>query len=234
MLSKKKDLGMKIVCISAANIEVARHNSASVHTCELIRDMVIEEDSAHRVDIVPLIDYEMKPCRMCGLCFKTQRCARDDAFNRLFEKMIASDAIFFVIPHYAPLPSKLMMLTEKMQEIAFLHWCYDSAYRFPLAGIPTGVIGHGGQPTSVETNAYYHRMLVEPVANALSAVSMQVMGMEQDGTRGAAFGIRSINRRPDSIFVDIQHDWDDIRQRITPLVRLVVAAATSGDLEQEN
>jgi multimeric flavodoxin WrbA len=218
---------MKITCISAANIEVARHNSASVRTCELIRELVVSKSPIFQVDIIPLIDYEMKPCRMCGLCFNTQRCARDEAFNCVFEKLAASDAIFFVIPHYAPLPSKLMILAEKMQEIAFLHWCNDPSYRFPLAGIPTGIIGHGGQPTSAETDAYYQKMLVEPVANAFSAVSMQVISPTEDTARGTAFGIRSINRCPDSIFVDIQHDWDDIRQRITPLVLQVVAAASA-------
>jgi hypothetical protein len=215
---------MKITCISAANIEVARSSSASVRTCEMISDLALAANTAAQTEIVPLIDYEMKPCRMCGQCFETERCARDTAFNRVFESMIRADAIFFVVPHYAPLPSKLMILTEKMQEIAFLHWCANSNYHFPLANKPIGIIGHGGQPTTPETTAYYEKMLVEPVAAALGSTSMQVIRPPEGSSNGVAFGIRSINRRPDSIFVDIQHDWEDIQQRISPLVQSVLAA----------
>ena len=215
---------MRITCISAANIEVAKHNSASVRTCELICDLLQSEQSCASVEIVPLINYEMNSCRMCGKCLKTQRCARDEAFNQVFEKMIAADGLFFVVPHYAPLPSKLMMLAEKMEEIAFLGWCANPDYHFPLREKPVGVIGHGGQETSAEVVAYYQRMVVEPLAMALRSVSLKVIGVEGGSADGVAFGIRSLVKRPDSIFVDIQHDWDDIRHRIAPLVCNVAAA----------
>jgi hypothetical protein len=57
---------MKYTCISAANIEPARANSASTHTCELIGELLAEEDRDAQVTILPLIDYELRPCRMCG------------------------------------------------------------------------------------------------------------------------------------------------------------------------
>ena len=218
---------MKISCISAANIEVARHNSASVRTCELVRDLILSDCPTAQVEIVPLIDYEMKPCRMCGQCQQSERCAYDEAFNQVFEKMIASDAVIVVVPHYAPLPSKLMMLCEKLEEIAYLNWCADHTYRFPLSGKPVGVIGHGGQQTSDEVTAYYQRMLVEPVAMAFSSVSMKVVGAGEGSLNGVAFGIRSLAQRPGSVFVDIQHDWDDIHQRVAPLVRNVAAAVAT-------
>src|SRR5690606_28356816 len=95
----------KFTCISAANIERARHNSASTRTCEMIAGILHDElgDRAE-VEIVRLLDYEPVPCRMCGGCFKTLRCAHDPAFNQLFEKLLASDAVFIVSPHYAPIP----------------------------------------------------------------------------------------------------------------------------------
>jgi multimeric flavodoxin WrbA len=215
---------MKITCISAANIEVARNNSTSVHACELVRDLLQSEQPDAEVEIVPLIDYEMMPCYMCGKCLEKQRCARDEAFNHVLEKMIAADGIFIVVPHYAPLPSKLMILFEKMEEIAYLNWCADSAYRFPLHEKPAGVIGHGGQQPTEAVLAYYKRMLVEPVAAALSSLSVRVIGAGDDWPNGVAFGIRSISKRDDSIFVDIQHDWEEVRRRIAPLVHNVAAA----------
>ncbi len=215
---------MKITCISAANIEVARNNSASVRACELVCDLLHGEHPDAEVDIVPLIDYDMLPCHMCGKCLEKERCARDEAFNQVFEKMIAADGIFMVVPHYAPLPSKLMILFEKMEEIGFLNWCADSTYRFPLHEKPAGVIGHGGQEPTEAVLAYYKRMLVEPVAAVLSSMSMRVIGAGDDCPNGLAFGIRSIGKRDDSIFVDIQHDWDEVRRRIAPLVHNVAAA----------
>lgn len=221
---------MRITCISAANIEVARNSSASVRTCEMVRDLVHEHHPGAEVEIVPLLDYEMVPCRMCGKCQITERCARDAAFNQVFEKMIGADGIFVIVPHYAPLPSKMMILCEKMEEIAFLNWCANQSYRFPLAEKPAGVIGHGGQQTSDSVLSYYQRMVVEPVASALASVSMRVIGAGADLPHGAAFGIQAIRQRPGSVFVDIDHDWADIRQRVAPLVQnvMTVVAGMAG------
>jgi hypothetical protein len=124
-----------------------------------------------------------------------------------------------------------MMLFEKMEEIAFLNWSANADYRFPLYQKPAGVIGHGGQAPTAEALAYYRRALVEPVAMALSSVAMRVIGAGEEWPNGAAFGIRSIEKREGSIFVDIQHDWDEVRRRIAPLVHNVaeaVAANVSG------
>lgn len=214
---------MKIVCISCSNVETARENSASTRTCELVRELVLEGHPQAQVEIIPLIDYELKPCRMCADCTEAQRCANDEAFNAIFEKMIAADATIVVVPHYAPLPSKLMMLTETMQEMFFLGWCADAEnYRFPLHGQPVGVIGHGGQETSPEVVAYYQRALVEPVAGAFRAVSMRVIGAGEGGKDGVSFGVQSISRCSGGGCITIQHDWQDIRARIAPLVWNVV------------
>lgn len=216
---------MKVTCISAANIEVSRQHSASVHACELVRELVQGSAPLAEVDIVPLIDYEMNSCRMCGRCLETQRCARDADFNHILEKMIFSDAVFVVVPHYAPLPSKLMMLCEKMEEIAYLNWCANPDYRFPLQGKPVGVIGHGGQQASSAVLDYYQRALVEPVAGVFAALSMRVIGAGEGSPNGAVFGIKTLIKPADSVFVDIQHDWEDVRFRIAPLVHNVTAAA---------
>ena len=73
---------MKVLCLSASNIEPARQHSASTCTCEIIRDL-IESESTARIEILHLLDYEMTPCRMCGECTKTGQCMRDDSFNEI-------------------------------------------------------------------------------------------------------------------------------------------------------
>jgi multimeric flavodoxin WrbA len=219
---------MKFVCISAANIEPARNTSASVRTCRLIAEQIGQEQPGAQVEIVPLIDYEMKSCRMCGECHGTHVCTRDEDFNRLFEKLCSADALFWVVPHYAPLPSKMMVITEKMEEMVFLGWCANPDYRFPLAGKPVGIVVHGGQ-SAPEALPYYEKALLEPLAMAFGSCQMSVVGPGAENARGVAFGITNIKKRPNSVFVDITHDWDDISRRVAPLVsRVVAAAAGSG------
>ncbi len=213
------ELEMKVLCISASNIEVARGHSASTRACELVGEMLMEEPlPGLEVEILPLIDYEMVPCRMCGRCLETGKCARDEAFNQVFTKMQAAQAIFLAVPHYAPIPSKVMILLEKMEEIAFLKWCQDETYHFPLAGKPVGVIAHGGQ-SAPQALPYYKTALLDPLAGALASVGMRPVGAGEEWPNGVTFGIQSLARRPDSVFVAIDHDWEAVRQRIRPLVK---------------
>lgn len=214
---------MKILCISAANILPARQHSASTRACEIIRDQAVALDPSITIEILPLIDYEMKPCRMCGDCLPTLCCCRDDAFNQVHAQMQSSDAIFLVCPHYAPIPSKVMILLEKLEEMAYLKWSQDNAYRGPLAGKPIGIVAHGGQ--TEEALSYYKTALLDPLANAFASIQMRVVGANEGWPNGVAFGIQGLTLPPGSIFVEIQHDWEEIRARLQPLVRNVIAAA---------
>lgn len=212
---------LKFTCISASNVENARQHSASTHACEIVRDLLLEDAPADtEVEIVRLLDYEPKPCRMCGSCFVSGQCAYDPDFNEIFLKLRESDAIFIVVPHYSPLPSKLIMILEKLNEMAFLNYCANDEYRSPFYCRPVAIIAHGGQ--TEEALPYYKKALLEPVANALSGVQMKVIGMDEDNPNGVVFGIRSISAQTDSIFVKTEHDWDAIRQRMAPLVKKVI------------
>jgi multimeric flavodoxin WrbA len=218
---------MQVLCISAANIAPARSHSASTRACELIRDMVqVMRPNAHvEVEIAALIDYEMKPCRMCGECFERGRCVRDEAFNALFARMKAADALFVVCPHYAPIPSKMMMLLEKLEEMVFLRACAEPGYHFALYHKPIGIVAHGGQ--TAEALPYYKQALLDPLANAFASVQMDIVGAG-DGIggqwpNGVTFGITRISKPANSIFVSIEHDWEDVRARLAPLVANVMA-----------
>lgn len=208
---------MKITCISGSNIEPARDRSASTRACELIGSIIHEKHGQDvTVELLRLIDYEMKPCRMCGSCIDVGACVRDEAFNKIYETIKDSDALFVVCPHYAPFPSKLMILLEKLQEIWYLNWCSDHHYSAPYAGLPLGLVGHGGQ--SDEALPYYKKALLDPLALAFTAVEMQVVGVDEESPNGVVFGITDLRQTPGSIFVSIDHDWEDIRRKLTPLV----------------
>ena len=207
---------MKILCISASNVEPARDQSASTRTCELIREM-IQVDSDVQVDTLRLIDYEMTPCRMCGKCFETGNCVQDLAFNYVYQSLADADAVFVVCPHYAPLPSKLMMMLEKMEEICYLNWCQNQKYQTIVFEKPIGLVAHGGQPT--QAASYYKIALLDPLALAYSSIQMKVVGAGEQAPKGVVFGVKDLRLDPDSIFVEIGHDWEDIRSRLTPLVK---------------
>jgi hypothetical protein len=218
---------LKYTCISASNIEPARANSASTHTCELIRDLLAEQDRDAQVTIMPLIDYELHPCRMCGQCFTGGFCTRDEAFNAVYRAMIAADAVFLVCPHYAPLPSKVMILMGKLEEIAFLNYCADQNCRLPLYQKPVGIVAHGGRIEDAGALAYYQTALLEPLAMDLASVQMRVIGAGEESPKGVVFGIKTIAMRPDSIFVDITQDWEAICLRLAPLVANVAGSTAA-------
>jgi hypothetical protein len=173
-------------------------------------------------EILALIDYDLVPCRMCAGCLGTHRCIHDEAFNQVFQKMQQADAVLVVVPHYAFAPAKLVMIAEKLQQMTFLHYCQDRNYRTPLHDKPVGVIAHGGQLTSAVP--YYQSALVEPVAKVFASAGMRPVPAGPDMPYGAAFGIRSLEMPADSVFCRIEHDWEDIRARITPLIQNLVAA----------
>jgi multimeric flavodoxin WrbA len=215
---------MYILCISASNIAPARKHSASTRTCELIARMVRDARPDAEIDVLPLIDYDMQSCRMCGECFDKGECVRDQAFNAVYRKMIAADAVFLVCPHYAPFPSKVMTLLEKLQEMVFLKSCAEEDYHFTLYNKPLGIVAHGGQ--TAEAVGYYKTAMLDPLANAFAGAQLQIIGAGTQWPNGVTFGIRSITKPADSIFVTIEHDWDDVRARIAPLVANVLARVT--------
>jgi len=211
----------KITCISASNIVGAKDHSASTRTCLLIKDTIQQFAKVKTdVEIIRLIDYDLVPCQMCGKCINDLACVNDEGFNQIHAKMKASDAIFIVCPHYAPIPSKVMILLEKLEEMVFLKTTDNPIYKFTLNDKPIGIIVHGGQ--TEDALPYYKAYLLELIANALSSLQMRVIGAGNGWEKGVAFGIQNITKPQGSIFVNIEHDWKLIQGRITPLVKNVL------------
>ncbi len=69
---------------------------------------------------------------------------------------------------------------------------------------------------------YYQNALLDPLAGALASVGMRPIGGGEGWPNGVNFGIKSLAKWPDSIFVDIHHDWMEVRERIQPLVSNVL------------
>ena len=213
---------MIVTCIAASNVRGRGSNSASTRVCSLISELISERVGAKaQIEIVELSGYELEPCVMCGKCADTVRCVSDNAFNEIFAKISQSDALFIAVPHYAPIPAKLMMLFEKFQEMAYLHYLTRKK-GYPLVGKKVGIIAHGGQPESEETLNCYVDELLKPVANSLISVGMKIIGAGAGQPLGVVFGITGMTESAGKLLPDFTHDWDEIKARVTPLVDAVI------------
>lgn len=104
------------------------------------------------VDILELAELKINNCCATAKCSKTleKRCLyEDDDFNSIFEKMIDNDAIFFIVPKYAPYPSRFMALLERIVAISW--WGYaekNEIANFVLYKKPVGVISFANSPVT--------------------------------------------------------------------------------------
>lgn len=216
---------MIVTCIAASNVWGRGPKSTSTRVCHLVSELISESVGEQaQVETVELSGYKLMPCVMCGECIDAVQCVNDNAFNEIFAKISQSDALFIALPHYAPIPSKLMMLLEKFQEMAYLHYLAKKN-GYPLVGKAVGIIAHGGQPETEETLTYYINELIKPVANSLASVGMKIIGAGEDRPLGAVFGITGMTQSEGRLLPDFTHDWDQIKTRVTPLVEAVISSA---------
>ncbi|HAH95601.1 MAG TPA: hypothetical protein DCL69_01735 [Firmicutes bacterium] len=215
---------MKVTCLAASNVRGRGPESTSTRVCRLVSELISERvGEKAQLEIVELSGYELQPCVMCGECADTVRCVYDSAFDEIFTKISQSDALFIAVPHYAPIPAKLMMLFEKFQEMAYLHYL-TKRKGYPLVGKKVGIVAHGGQPESEETLAYYVDELLKPVANSLASVGMKITGASADWPLGIVFGIAGMIEPKGKLLPDFTHDWDQIKARVTPLAEAVLTS----------
>jgi len=217
---------MRILTIAAANMVHAKKESTSLAACQLIEKIIKTRLAGNDMQIenIRLVDAGLSPCTGCGKCFKMNKCWNDDCFNNIYSRIAQSDALFIVSPHYAPIPAKLCMLLEKMEQISFLNRFHDINYRPIVYKIPIGIIAHGGGGTDVALRSY-KEMALDTIANALGTVMMDVVGLNEEWPTGIAFPVKEVLRDEDEIFPLQLYDWVDIENRLTPLVLRVIEKA---------
>lgn len=214
---KSKENSVKAVCISASNMLSSNSESTSMQISKKIEKVLGQNGIP--CNIVDLRTYNLNPCIGCGKCFHSKRCCRDDAFNAIYEEVIQSDCIFFVSPHYAPIPAKLSMLLEKMEEITFLHWWKDNSYRSEVYNLPTGIVSHGGG--SDWALASYKAMVNDTIANALDTIQCRVVPYNSEWNTGISIPVYEVKEEND-IFPKQTYDWKAIEGKIQEYVNRVL------------
>lgn len=125
--------------------------------------------------------------------------------------------MFIVTAHYAPIPAKLAMILEKVEQIAFLPRFHDDTHRSPLYKKPAGLIAHGGGTDDLIK--HYKSVVLDTIKNALAyPVEMDVVGVNVEWPNGIAFPVKKVLKEKESLFPIQEYDWDDIKYRISPLV----------------
>ncbi|MCM1135522.1 MAG: NAD(P)H-dependent oxidoreductase [Clostridium sp.] len=217
--------GKKAICISASNITHSREQSTSYRISKIVANVFAEKGISCR--ILDLRKAELTPCTGCGRCYAEKRCCRDKIFNRIYEEMAAADYHFFVAPHYAPIPAKLCMLLEKMEQITFLHWWKDNSYQSELCGRLAGIISHGGgDERAVES---YKAMVNDTIANALDTVQVKVVPFNSKWNTGVALPVKEVLRK-ESIFPVQEYDWKMVEETVRAYVEVVVLTSKSADV----
>ncbi len=212
----------KLICISASNTRLIGNNSTSVKVGYLIEKITHNQvKDKMEVQVLPLMDYNLKTCILCGCCNSSSQCVYDEDFNHLLKLIEEADGIIFIVPHYSPIPAKLIMLFEKLNEIMYSGWLKNSEFKASWCDTPTAVIAHGGMVETQESLNYYYDQLVTRVADTLRSLAFQIIEANDEHPNGVCFGLRDDNclrTREGAIFPDILQDWEMIEERVEPLI----------------
>jgi multimeric flavodoxin WrbA len=217
---------MKVICISASNMKKAGDKSTSLIACQTIEKIIKDrlKRNGIQVEIIKLVDAELKPCTGCGQCYEADKCAAKDDFNTIYAKIAVSHAVFIVSPHYAPIPAKLSILLEKMEQPVFLHWFHNDNYKSKIYKKPVGIIAHGGGSGEGMLRSY-KELVLDTIANALQTIMMDVVGLDEKRPNGVVFPVKEVRNDKNSIFPIQLYDWIDIENSLMPLVEKVVMKA---------
>lgn len=199
---------MKAICISASNMVGSRDKSVSLNLSKKLKKAF--ESKKLECEIIDLREYDLSPCIGCGKCFDHKHCCMDQDFNLIYEKMIQADYIFFVSPHYAPIPVKLCMLLEKMEQITFLHWWKDNAYKSELHNISVGIISPGG--ASDRALLSYKAMVNDTIANALDTIQCRIVPYNDKWNTGMSIPVCKVEANH-SIFSIQSYEWSVIEEK---------------------
>ncbi len=212
----------KALCISASNMMKSRDKSTSYRICGIISGLLAKKRISCK--ILDLRDYSLSPCTGCGGCYEKKRCAHDKDFNCIYEEMIQADYVFFVSPHYAPIPAKLCALLEKMEQITFVHWWRDHSYRSELWGSLAGIISHGGGDKGALKS--YKKMVNDTISNALGTVQMRTVPFNSEWNTGISLPVERVVDKK-GVFPVQEYEWKKMEEEIRKYVEIIVQTSKS-------
>jgi multimeric flavodoxin WrbA len=207
---------MNIAIVSGSNIGSSGNESISLRTGEILKTRLKNIKTGCDVKLVDLRDYKLTPCSMCEACAETQKCNVDEDFNKLYEIIMHSDEFIFICPHYAPIPSKLIILFEKLEEMNYLGFCSDKNGINPTKGKKAGIIAHGGMIEGYDQ--LYKDDILTPLTNVMECIGMKVIN--KMGNKPICFGVRDFEKSDNKTTYDIIYDIDRLQQAVDDFIEL--------------
>ena len=215
---------MKILCVSCSNVRHKKNESASTKVCELVAEIARRKQESIAVETIQLVDYKLSNCIFCGQCQKDERCVYDEDFNQIYQKVKESDRVILVVPFYSVIPSKLIVIMEKVNQLYYTAWLKNPDTTFAFRGKKIAVIAHGGSVLhgNPDVVKVYRSLLLKPLNYSLTSFGFDVVGLDEDIVKGALFGVEGYINRDDVIFPDMVHNWDTVKDTISPLVNKLI------------
>ena len=118
-----------------------------------IEKMLTSLNLGHEFDFIRMAETRIEGCTACQQCV-TGRCALpatdDDHFHAVFDRLLGADVILVITPVYAPIPSRLTALMERLLSISFYSHVFGKLER-PLKGKKTAIVCYDSGKISDET-----------------------------------------------------------------------------------
>lgn len=125
---------MKVTLLLASNRSTGKHIE--------IKESL--QATTHDLEYIELSKLRVESCRACEKCKTHGRCVIDkaDDFSFILQAMIACDALLILTPVYAPIPSKLTAVFERLICLSFFG-AKMGGFEKPLLGKNVGLVMYG-------------------------------------------------------------------------------------------
>ena len=131
-----------------------------------IEAMIHDLPISHEFDFIRMADIKIGACIACEGCAHTGHCilppSGDDMFQTVLERLTGADVIFIITPVYAPIPSRLTALFERLLSISFFSHEIGKLER-PLKGKRAAVICYdsGRIADATQIKVLFQRFLMD-------------------------------------------------------------------------
>lgn len=212
----------RAVCILASNRMDEQGKSISYYICKMI--FAILNKKGISCEMINLRNYALSPCIGCGGCHEGVRCRKDKEFNQIYEQLSLADYVFFVSPQSIPIPAKLCMLFEKMEQLILLqenvNYIGQSELRGKLAGIITYGKGDIWAPEDCKI------MVNDTISNILGALGLKIVPYNSKWNTGISLTVRNIPTGNETFLVK-EHDWKMMEEAVRRYVEVIVQTSKS-------
>jgi len=106
-----------------------------------IADMIAALHFPHTVDFIRMADENIGSCTSCCKCADAGECVCKDDFQAVLQRLINADCICIVSPVYAPIPSRLCALFERLTSFLFATGAINTD-KNPLVGKSAAVFSY--------------------------------------------------------------------------------------------